>query len=137
MWAAVHIVLLPIKEMSIDLETYSDVDIKKSGVYKYAESENFEILLFAVSINGDDVIVYDLACGDVLPDDDVHYDHGRSIADNIVTLVQLVRIAGGGRCPRRKILVRRSAAVVGRDDTGDHEAQAAAAKGEVEKEVRA
>lgn len=49
-----------IKEMSIDLETYSDVDIKKSGVYKYAESENFEILLFAVSINGDDVIVYDL-----------------------------------------------------------------------------
>lgn len=41
-----------IKEMSIDLETYSDVDIKKSGVYKYAESENFEILLFAVSING-------------------------------------------------------------------------------------
>ena len=58
-----------IKEMSIDLETYSDVDIKKSGVYKYAESENFEILLFAVSINGGDVIVYDLACGDVLPDE--------------------------------------------------------------------
>ena len=73
----------------------------------------------------------------MLPDDDVHYDHGRSIADNIVTLVQLVRIAGGGRCPRRKILVRRSAAVVGRDDTGDHETQAAAAKGEVEKEVTA
>lgn len=44
-----------IKEMSIDLETYSDVDIKKSGVYKYAESENFEILLFAVSINGGDI----------------------------------------------------------------------------------
>lgn len=58
-----------IKEMSIDLETYSDVDIKKSGVYKYAESENFEILLFAVSINGGDVIVYDLACGDVLTDE--------------------------------------------------------------------
>ena len=58
-----------IKEMSIDLETYSDVDIKKSGVYKYAESESFEILLFAVSINDGDVIVYDLACGDVLPDE--------------------------------------------------------------------
>lgn len=58
-----------IKEMSIDLETYSDRDIKKCGVYKYAESENFEILLFAVSINGGDVIVYDLACGDVLPDE--------------------------------------------------------------------
>lgn len=58
-----------IKEMSIDLETYSDVDIKKSGVYKYAESESFEILLFVVSINGGDVVVYDLACGDVLPDE--------------------------------------------------------------------
>lgn len=58
-----------IKEMSIDLETYSDIDIKKFDVYKYAESENFEILLFAVSINGGDVIVYDLACGDVLPDE--------------------------------------------------------------------
>lgn len=58
-----------IKEMSIDLETYSDVDIKKSGVYKYAESDNFEILLFAVSINSGPVTVYDLASGDVLPED--------------------------------------------------------------------
>ena len=56
-----------IKEMSIDLETYSDRDIKKCGVYKYAESDAFEILLFAVSINGGEVIVYDLACGDILP----------------------------------------------------------------------
>ena len=53
--------------MSIDLETFSDRDIKKCGVYKYAESESFEILLFAVSINDGEVIVYDLACGDVLP----------------------------------------------------------------------
>lgn len=60
---------MDIKEMSIDLETYSDVDIKKSGVYKYAESDNFEILLFAVSINSGPVIVYDLASGDVLPKD--------------------------------------------------------------------
>lgn len=59
---------MSIKEMSIDLETYSDVDIKKSGVYKYAESINFEILLFAVSINSGPVIVYDLASGDVLPE---------------------------------------------------------------------
>ena len=58
-----------IKEMSIDLETFSDRDIKKCGVYKYAESDNFEILLFAVSINGGEVIVYDLACGNVLPDE--------------------------------------------------------------------
>lgn len=60
---------MTIQEMSIDLETYSDVDIKKCGVYKYAESDNFEILLFAVSINGGPVTVYDLACGEVLPDE--------------------------------------------------------------------
>lgn len=59
---------MEIKELSIDLETYSDIDIKKAGVYKYAESENFEILLFAVSINGGPVEVYDLTCGDVLPE---------------------------------------------------------------------
>ncbi|MBS6998116.1 MAG: DNA polymerase [Lachnospiraceae bacterium] len=57
------------KEMSIDLETYSDVDISKCGAYKYAESENFEILLFGVSIDGGDVQVFDLACGDTIPDD--------------------------------------------------------------------
>ena len=58
-----------IKEMSIDLETYSDVDIRKCGVYKYAESDNFEILLFAVSVDNGDVTVYDLAQGDTLPDE--------------------------------------------------------------------
>ena len=56
-----------IKELSIDLETYSDVDIKKCGVYKYAESENFEILLFAVSVNNGPVTVYDLASGHAIP----------------------------------------------------------------------
>ena len=60
---------LMIKEMSNDLETYSDVDIRKGGVYKYAESENFEILLFAVSVDNTDVTVYDLAQGDTLPDE--------------------------------------------------------------------
>ena len=46
-----------IKELSIDLETYSDVDISKCGTYKYAESENFEILLFGVSVDNGPVIV--------------------------------------------------------------------------------
>ena len=55
------------KELSIDLETYSDVDIKKSGIYKYAESDNFEILLFAISIDSGPVTVYDLTSGDTLP----------------------------------------------------------------------
>lgn len=56
-------------EMSIDLETYSDVDISKCGAYKYAESDNFEILLFGVSIDGGEAQVFDLACGDAIPDD--------------------------------------------------------------------
>jgi len=56
-----------IKEMSIDLETFSDVDISKCGAYKYAESDNFKILLFGVSVNGEPVQVYDLACGDTIP----------------------------------------------------------------------
>ena len=49
------------KELSIDLETYSDVDISKCGAYKYAESDNFEILLFGVSVDGSPVKVYELA----------------------------------------------------------------------------
>ena len=56
------------KEMSIDLETYSDVNITKCGAYKYAESEGFEILLFGVSVDGGPVTVYDLACGDTIPE---------------------------------------------------------------------
>lgn len=60
---------MEIKEMSIDLETYSEVDLSKSGVYKYAESNTFEILLFAVSINNRPVNVYDLASGGILPDE--------------------------------------------------------------------
>lgn len=60
---------MKIRELSIDLETFSDIDIKKAGVYKYSESANFEILLFAVSVDGAPVTVYDLACGDTLPED--------------------------------------------------------------------
>ncbi|MBO4456684.1 MAG: DNA polymerase [Butyrivibrio sp.] len=56
-----------ITSISIDLETFSDVDIKKSGVYKYADSPKFEILLFSYSIDGSDVEVIDLAQGETLP----------------------------------------------------------------------
>lgn len=55
------------KEMSIDLETYSDVDIFKCGAYKYAESDNFEILLFGVSLDNGPVVVYDLTAADEIP----------------------------------------------------------------------
>ena len=56
-----------IQTLSLDLETFSDVDLQKCGVYKYAQSPNFEILLFGVSVNGGAVVVYDLAQGDAVP----------------------------------------------------------------------
>ncbi|WP_297965561.1 DNA polymerase [uncultured Anaerovibrio sp.] len=55
--------------ISIDLETYSDVDIGKCGVYKYAESPNFEILLFAYSVDGGGVTVIDITNGEKIPDE--------------------------------------------------------------------
>ena len=55
-----------IQTLSLDLETFSDVDLQKCGVYKYAQSPNFEILLFCVSVNGGEVVVYDLAQGDTV-----------------------------------------------------------------------
>lgn len=56
-----------IRTLSIDIETYSDVDLQKCGVYKYAQSPAFEILLFGVSVNGGEVMVYDLAQGEEIP----------------------------------------------------------------------
>lgn len=53
--------------LSIDLETYSSVNLKKCGVYKYVESPDFEILICSFSINGGPVETYELACGDELP----------------------------------------------------------------------
>lgn len=55
--------------VSIDIETYSDVDIKKAGLYKYAESPAFSVLLFAYSVDGGPVKVVDLACGETIPRD--------------------------------------------------------------------
>ncbi|HEM5961506.1 TPA: hypothetical protein U2B27_002120 [Streptococcus suis] len=51
---------MPIKELSIDIETYCEIDLRKSGVYRYAEDNSFEILLFAVSVDNGPVTVYDL-----------------------------------------------------------------------------
>lgn len=58
-----------INTLSIDIESYSDVDLQKCGVYKYAQSPNFEILLFGVSVNGGEVMVYNLVQGEKLPMD--------------------------------------------------------------------
>lgn len=57
------------KAISIDIETYSSVNLVKSGVYRYAESEDFEILLFGYSIDGGEVSVSDLAQGESIPQD--------------------------------------------------------------------
>ncbi len=56
-----------IKSLSIDIETYSDIDLRKCGVYRYVDSPQFEILLFAYSINGGKVGLIDLASGEILP----------------------------------------------------------------------
>lgn len=53
--------------LSIDLETFSSVDLKKSGMFKYIESPDFQILLFAYSLDGEPVQVLDLATGEQLP----------------------------------------------------------------------
>lgn len=60
---------MAIHTLSIDVETFSDVDLKKCGVYKYASSPDFEILLFGVSVDGGEVTVYDLASGDTVPEE--------------------------------------------------------------------
>lgn len=57
------------KSIEIDLETFSDVDLSKCGVYKYAESAAFEILLFGFSVDGGDVQVIDLCQGEKIPVD--------------------------------------------------------------------
>jgi len=55
--------------LNIDIETYSSEDISKTGLYKYAQSTDFEILLFAYSLNGSPVEVIDLAQGEAVPED--------------------------------------------------------------------
>lgn len=57
------------KSIEIDIETYSDVDLSKCGVYRYAQSPAFEILLFGYSVDGSAVEVIDLACGEEIPAD--------------------------------------------------------------------
>lgn len=57
------------KTLSIDIETFSSVNLQKSGVYRYSESEDFEVLLFAYSVDGQPVQVVDLTCGEVIPKD--------------------------------------------------------------------
>ena len=64
--------LMPVRKVkmrtiSIDIETYSSVDLTKAGVYRYAESPDFEILLFAYAVDGGEVEVVDVARGEHIP----------------------------------------------------------------------
>ena len=55
------------KTLSIDIETYSSTSLQKSGVYRYVEADDFEILLFGYSADSGPVQVVDLACGEEIP----------------------------------------------------------------------
>lgn len=67
------------KTLSIDIETYSSVNLAKSGVYRYVESPDFEILLFGFSVDGGEVQVVDFASGEKLPGEIIE-----SLADETV-----------------------------------------------------
>jgi DNA polymerase len=56
------------RHLSIDIETFSSVPLGKAGAYKYVQSPDFEILLFAYSVDGGPVDLVDLATGELLPD---------------------------------------------------------------------
>ena len=58
-----------IRTISCDIETFSSVDLPKAGLYRYAESPDFEILLFAYSVNEGPVQVVDVACGEEVPEE--------------------------------------------------------------------
>lgn len=58
-----------ITKLSLDLETYSPADLQKCGVYRYSEHPEFEILLLCVSVNDMPPTVYDLACGENVPEE--------------------------------------------------------------------
>ena len=66
--------------LEIDLETFSDVDLQKCGVYRYTQSPNFEILLFGYSMDGGKVQVVDLACGEEVPQEII-----QALTDDTVT----------------------------------------------------
>jgi DNA polymerase len=60
--------LMDKKILSIDIETYSDINLQKCGVYAYVDSPNFEILLFAYAFDDEEVKIIDLACGEKIPE---------------------------------------------------------------------
>lgn len=84
------------KTLSIDIETYSSVDLAKCGVYKYTEATDFDILLFGYSTDGGPVQVVDLACGETIPQE-VIAALTRWICKAEVKLLQLAVFNESGR----------------------------------------
>jgi len=68
-----------IKEIHLDIETFSSVDLGKSGVYRYATSPDFEVLLLGYSVDGGAVNVIDLANGENLPEELIEALRGNSV----------------------------------------------------------
>lgn len=68
------------KHISIDIETYSSTNLSKAGVYRYADSDDFEILLFGYAVDTGEVQVIDLACGEKIPADIIE-----ALSDDAVT----------------------------------------------------
>lgn len=66
--------------LHIDIETYSEADLTKTGVYRYAEDPSFEILLFGVAVDDNPVVVYDLKKGEEIPDEIIS-----ALQDNTIT----------------------------------------------------
>ncbi|MGM0776948.1 MAG: DNA polymerase [Bacillota bacterium] len=69
-----------IHTLNIDIETYSSVDIKKAGLYRYVQSPDFQILLFGFSVNGAPTQIIDLAQGEEIP----HYILEALCIENVI-----------------------------------------------------
>lgn len=72
------------KELGIDIETYSSADLPSCGVYKYVEAPDFTILLFAYSIDGGQVVCCGTASGEQLPDRSYSRPSGSGRGENCI-----------------------------------------------------
>ena len=91
-----------IRTIMLDLETFSSVDLLKCGVYRYASSPDFDILLFGFSVDGGEVQVFDLACGEEIPADIVEALSDDSIIkwsynNNFERVCQIISAHGSSR----------------------------------------
>ena len=85
----------PIKTLGIDIETYSSEDISSCGVYRYAEADDFTVLLFAYSVNDGPVRIVDLASGEKLPERIFDALTDETVLKPHLTHPSNVRVSGG------------------------------------------